>query len=216
MSTIFEWAGKKVAENPVRAIKELPEHNQRVRWLKEDEEKVLRATILKLPKGEQRWMVVEVARNTGLRQTELKNLRWQDIDRVNGAIVLQKTKAGRTRHVPMNATVADVIDRISKSRGASAYVFQGARRFKWFKSAVEVAGIADFRWHDLRHDFASKLRMAGEDIANISDLLGHASIAQTMRYAHLSDPHLQAAVNKLKPAEGNTGGVVSIAKRKGA
>jgi integrase len=67
-----------------------------------------------------------------------------------------------------------------------------------FESAVRKAGIEDFTFHDLRHTFASRLVMAGVDLPTVKELLGHKDITMTLRYAHLSSDHKQAAVRKLE------------------
>ena len=72
-----------------------------------------------------------------------------------------------------------------------------------FTPAVKRAGIQDFRWHDLRHTFASRLVMKGVDIRTLQELLGHADIRMTLRYAYLSPVHLLDAMEKL--AERRTG-----------
>ena len=66
-----------------------------------------------------------------------------------------------------------------------------------FVAAVKRAGMQDFRWHDLRHTFASRLVMNGVDIRTTQELLGHADIRMTLRYSHLSPSHLLEAVEKL-------------------
>lgn len=70
-------------------------------------------------------------------------------------------------------------------------------RFKPFEGAVKKAGLVDFHFHDLRHTFASRLVMKGVPLAAVSELLGHTSVAMTMRYAHLSPKHLTEAVGML-------------------
>ena len=62
---------------------------------------------------------------------------------------------------------------------------------------MEAANIADFRFHDLRHDFASRLVMAGVDLYRVRDLCGHASVVMTERYAHLAPKALAEAVEAL-------------------
>lgn len=67
---------------------------------------------------------------------------------------------------------------------------------QWFREACDAAKVANFRWHDLRHTFASRLVMAGADIRAVQELLGHASIVMTMKYSHLSSEHRKRAVSK--------------------
>ena len=68
---------------------------------------------------------------------------------------------------------------------------------QWFEPAVRKAKIADFHWHDLRHTFASRLTMAGVDLRTVQELMGHKTIAMTVRYAHLAPKHTLAAVERL-------------------
>jgi site-specific recombinase XerD len=68
---------------------------------------------------------------------------------------------------------------------------------RWFNDAVREANVKDFKWHDLRHTFASRLVMAGVDIRTVQELMGHKSITMTMRYAHLSPQHRIGALEKL-------------------
>jgi site-specific recombinase XerD len=66
-----------------------------------------------------------------------------------------------------------------------------------WQNLMASAGIKDFRFHDLRHDFASQLAMKGIDLYRIKDLLGHSTIQLTERYSHLSDEALAEAVEVL-------------------
>src|SRR5439155_9508906 len=66
-----------------------------------------------------------------------------------------------------------------------------------FESAVRKAGLPDFRFHDLRHTAASHLVMRGASLSDVREILGHADLKMTMRYAHLSPAHLRRAVDRL-------------------
>jgi len=67
----------------------------------------------------------------------------------------------------------------------------------WFEHSIQLSGIKDFTWHCLRHTFASRLVMSGVDLATVRDLMGHRTIAMTLKYAHLSPAHTTAAIEKL-------------------
>jgi integrase len=186
--------------NPVRQVKLLQENNARVRYLTDSEEVRLRHET-----GETAWAVVALALNTGLRRGELFALRWDDVDFTTNVLTIPRTKAGRTRHVPMNAAVRSILG-VQESRGRSPYVLSKAtgeaplnsQNFvdRAFTPALKRARIDNFRWHDLRHTFASRLIMRGVDLRTVQELLGHADIRMTLRYSHLSPAHLLDAVEK--------------------
>jgi integrase len=71
---------------------------------------------------------------------------------------------------------------------------------KWFELALEEAEIKNFRWHDLRHTFISRLVMKDVNLRTVQELAGHKTISMTTRYAHLAPEHNQAAVERLDPA----------------
>lgn len=150
--------------------------------------------------------LVLLALNTGLRFGELADMRWADVN-LDGALLTVRTesaKSGRARHIPLNAEALDVLKAWRPDDAAvDAYVFPGPDgvRLTDIKTAwgalLKAAKITGFRFHDCRHSFASKLVMAGVDLNTVRELLGHADIKMTLRYAHLAPEHKAAAVAKL-------------------
>lgn len=144
--------------------------------------------------------MVLVAMNTGLRRGELTSLHWEhaDFDTAVITVLAGKAKSGKARHVPMNAEVVDVLKRwkeVTPHEGDRVFPIESPKT--GWNSLVEEAGIGKFRFHDLRHHFASRLVVAGEDLNTVCELLGHADIATTLRYAHLAPEHKRRAVNAL-------------------
>lgn len=149
--------------------------------------------------------MVLVALNTGLRRGELLGLRWEHVDLSLAilTVVAGNAKSRKARHIPLNAEAQAVLARWGKQNSASGLVFPGAagERMGHVKTSwaglTEAAQLADFRFHDLRHDFASKLVMAGVDLNTVRELLGHSDIKMTLRYAHLAPQKLADAVAML-------------------
>ena len=134
----------------------------------------------------------------GLKWTEI-NFE-QRIITVNG----DTAKTGTTRHVDLNDEALCILRQWKDQSGIkSQYVFAGKdgkpiqnMRKAWVK-LLDDAKIKDFRWHDMRHTFASKLVMAGVDLNTVRELLGHSDYKMTLRYAHLAPEHKAMAVSKL-------------------
>lgn len=149
--------------------------------------------------------LVLVAMNTGLRRGELFSLEWDSVNLTTKMLTVTagNAKSRKARHVPLNAEALTVLKRWKKQGRGEGLVFPGAagERLtninKSWDGLVEAAKLDDFRFHDLRHDFASKLVMAGVDLNTVRELLGHADIAMTLRYAHLAPQKLAAAVAML-------------------
>jgi site-specific recombinase XerD len=204
--------------NPVRSVKLFRENNQRVRFLADEEEPWLREAI-----GEEEWPKVAVAVHTGLRQAEQFHLEWEYVDFTTGLLTVPRSKHGEARRVPMNETVREIL-RALPSRLKSPYVFPSdagltpldARNYvrRVFLPALKRARIEGLRWHDLRHTFASRLVMKGVDLKTVQELMGHKTIAMTLRYAHLSPAHQLAAVRRLdvEPTGTTTGTEAKLAK----
>ncbi|MDO6763699.1 site-specific integrase [Agarivorans sp. 1_MG-2023] len=149
--------------------------------------------------------IVLIAMNTGMRRGEILGLKWTDIDLNIPSLTIrgEAAKSGKTRHIPLNPTVQQVIQDWRKQTTSKLYVFEGEEgkaltdiKKGWAK-VVELAELEDFNFHDLRHHFASKLVMKSVDLNTVRELLGHADMNMTLRYAHLAPEHKAAAVNLL-------------------
>ncbi|RPZ02160.1 site-specific integrase [Pseudomonas aeruginosa] len=146
--------------------------------------------------------MVILSLNTGLRRGELFNLRWPDVNLQAKTLTVagEGTKTTETRHIPLNAEALATLKAWKKQSEAGGYVFPGqdGERMTDVKTAwlelLKNAGVEDFRWHDMRHDFASRLVMAGVPLNTVRDLLGHSDIKMTLRYAHLAPDSKAAAV----------------------
>lgn len=190
--------------SPLQGVKQLKELPGRIRYLEVEEVERLMAEIDRLPLEAGRYLrpVVAVALNTGLRKSEILQLRWRDVDFREKRITVLKTKNNELRVIPMNETVARELAGIGR-HPESEFVFCNRRGEpygnvrKSFDRALKAAGIEDFRFHDLRHTFASHLVMSGCNIRTVQQLMGHKDIKMTMRYSHLSKAFLQEAVGKL-------------------
>ncbi|MEA1964231.1 MAG: site-specific integrase [Candidatus Aerophobetes bacterium] len=146
--------------------------------------------------------IILTAVNTGIRKGKLLNLKWSDLDFHNRLIYLSDTKGAKKREIPMNEIMYKTLLRIRKNPD-SPYVFchKNGKPYKDLRASLDKAarkaGIERFRFHDLRHTFASHLVMAGVDLKTVQELLGHKTIEMTLRYAHLSPGHKRAAVEVL-------------------
>lgn len=152
--------------------------------------------------------MVLLSMNTGLRRGEMFQLTWPCVDLANASLkVVGKTsKRLKTRYIPLNAEAIGALRGWkAQQESADGLVFRGrdGKPFSTTKTAwlavVKKARIESFRWHDLRHHFATRLVMAGVDLNTVRELLGHSEIAMTLRYAHLAPEHKAAAVARLNP-----------------
>lgn len=190
-----------IAEDTLRKIrkaKPVKGENKRLRFLSQEECQTLINACEPYLKA-----IVITALNTGMRKGEILGLKWSNVDLRHGFILLDITKNGERREIPINDTLKGVLQDITRRLDVS-YVFynnvtgkpyQDVKRS--FNAACRKAGIKDFHFHDLRHTFASHLVMAGVDITTVKELLGHKTLTMTLRYAHLSPSHKVEAVRKL-------------------
>jgi integrase len=147
--------------------------------------------------------VVLTAIHTGMRIGETLSLTWSQVDLKQRVITLTHTKSGRMRKVPINDVLFETLNaRKGKNRSESVFTYyrtgKPVHKFQtaWM-AALRRAGIPRCRIHDCRHTFATHLSDSGTDLVTIRDLLGHASIVTTMRYAHSVPDHHRRAVAAL-------------------
>jgi integrase len=219
---LFEKAAEwdMVERNPFSRGKSLltKENNKRLRFLTEGEVSDLLKECPKHLKP-----IVVCALNTGMRKSEILTLKWSQVR--NGFIYLAKTKNNEARQIPINDTLEALFSALSKEQGPGAqHVFpftKGEQTLKGeqpvkprkgpaplpdvvqnvrtaFAAALVRAGIQDFRFHDLRHTFASHMVMRGASLKDLQELLGHKSMSMVLRYAHLTQEHKKKAVNLLQ------------------
>lgn len=199
LSAIFSWAlrtGKLVERNPAKLVKQRREDGQRTRFLSQGEEaRLLEAVRMFYPHHEPE---VLLALHTGMRLGEQYGLKWEDVDLGAEMISIRKSKSGKPRILPINRLGAEALYALRKTKRETVCP-QRHPRF-WFERCCAAAGITGFRWHDLRHTFASRLAMQGTSLRAIQELLGHATTTMTMRYAHLAPGYARDAVMRLAGA----------------
>jgi len=146
--------------------------------------------------------IVLLALNTGLRRGEIFNLKWEDINLRSKVLSVlgEGAKSGMTRHLPLNQESLNVIKKWKAQGTDYDLVFPGkaGKKLTEIKTAwrplILNAKINNFRFHDIRHSFASKLVMKGAPLNTVRELLGHGDLKTTLRYAHLAPDHKADAV----------------------
>jgi len=184
--------------NPLRNVKRLAEPDGRLRYLDAEEaERLLAACPPRLSP------IVLCALHTGMRRGEILGLTWDRVDMKQRIIQVTGTKTGRNRTIPINDPLLEALRHLPRHLGTD-YVFwnqETETRYvsikRAWRTALKNAKITAFRFHDLRHTFASHVQMGLGDLRATQTLLGHADPRMTMRYAHLSDARLREAVRSI-------------------
>lgn len=183
-------------ENPVRRIRRKKESPGRTRFLLEEERDAL-LEACRESKVAMLHPLVLFCLTTGARQGEALALRWGEVDLRAGTARLLETKNSDQRVLTLHGEILTVLKELARAPHISGRVFPG----RWGKAsfpkrawaeAVAAAELEDFRFHDLRHTFASYLAMSGATLAEIAAALGHRTLAMVKRYAHLTESHSRA------------------------
>ena len=200
LSRAVEWGA--IDSHDLSKVKTLTVDNSKVRYLSKDEEARLREN-LQSSDTDFLEVIVILALNTGMRKGELLSLEWNHINFDNKILTVdfQNAKSGNTRHLPLNTQAFNSLKQWQQETDGIGFVFKDKKNaqlkdfpYVW-GALLDEAQITNFRFHDLRHHFASKLVMASVDLNTVRELLGHSDLKMTLRYAHLAPEHKAAAVN---------------------
>lgn len=214
----------KVKVNPARDVKQRNVGAGVIRFLTQEEEARLRGVLIghietkkhlaqyQEPLVRHRLCELDVALGTGMRKGEQYGLKWKDVDLAQGVITLRDTKNGHARLVYMIDDVVTALKTLKKLKlnrregrqhpTPEDSVFAIGDNKKWWIAALKEAEIENFRWHDLRHTFCSRLAQQGSSLKIIQEAAGHKTIAMSARYAHMDQSSLRsamAALNRIKP-----------------
>lgn len=194
-----EWMW--IESNPARRVKMEKESRGKTRWLEADE----RASLLKSCRegAEPRLLlIVTLALATAMRRSEIRFLRWSEVNLKARRITLppERSKNGRERVVPLSKQAAELLTQHGRVRRIdSDYVFPGQESASGiepldfrneFEKAVKAAGLKDVSFHTLRHTALSVAAMAGANTRELMDFGGHLSVATSARYQHLAAEHV--------------------------
>lgn len=196
----WEW----VKDNPVSKIRFEKEPPARDRWLTNDEEE-------KLLKESPEWLrdLIVFAVETGCRQGEILSLTWKNVDLFHKTALIFGSKTGERRTIPLSKRAFELLKEEAQVKMLSNEpVFKNSSgtnisRFTIapsLRKALNNAGIMDFRFHDLRHTFASRLAQSGIDPYTIQKLLGHKSASMTQRYSHHCVESLRKGIDAFERA----------------
>lgn len=182
---VWEWTDKTPRYHKYREI------DRRIRYLTPEQ---ARRLLSELPEHQRD--VAAFALATGLRQGNILGLEWSQID-LNRRVAWihgDQAKSGKPVAVPLNDMAADIIARQYGKNDTHVFTYNGEKigniNTRSWRNALARAGIDDFRWHDLRHTFASWAAMSGASLVELQELGGWKSQEMVRRYAHLSANHL--------------------------
>jgi integrase len=195
-----KWGDAK--NNPVKEVNFLEEPPGRTRFLSQEEaQKVIQNASKHLQP------VIITALNTGMRLGEILSLKWNQVyidNAIEPYLELTITKNNRKRFIPLNRDMVDLLKHLEvMDKAESEYVFLGRQKKPLkciknpFGNAIKKAEIKDFRFHDLRHTFASHYVMSGGDLISLKEILGHSTLKMVERYSHLASAYRTKMINNL-------------------
>lgn len=206
MKTWLNWCVKNryLFENPIAYIKQyhLPQHD--VRFLNQKEVKTLlevsRDPSLYIDGMITLYPVIATGIATGMRQQELFNLEWPDIDFKHNLIRIRSkegftTKDRENRTVPISSDLRAILKPLAKKSGLC---FDTSNHRRIFKRIRAKANLVDIGWHTFRHTFISHALMSRVPPSTVSIWAGHSSLETTMIYRHILPEHEQEEIQKIK------------------
>ena len=201
MKRIFNLALREdmVEKNPCFKVKRLPEENERDRMVSYDEFNRLTKAL-----PEHAADLVRLGYYTGMRFSEITGLTWDRVNLKDGCITLrpEDTKTKKPRRVYLTPGDVEVLERVGKVRSIShQFVFTDKghpiKSIKTaLKTALEVTGLQDFHFHDLRHTFNTNMRKASVDRSVIMKFIGHKTLSMFLRYSTVDENDAREAVEK--------------------
>jgi integrase len=210
------WEMPGMVSNPCKGISELIQNNKMERFLSSNEAQRLKLAIAESA-NPMLGPIVKLMMLSGCRRGEALRAKKSDFDLERGSWLIPNPKGGKARHIPMNSNAVKTI-RSSLLLGASlshnyeqnSYIFVNPRTglpfeqiyYSW-DTARKKAGLDDLRIHDLRHSFASAMVNSGMTLYDVKEILGHANIKTTQRYAHLSNQRLREAAESVSDFYGD-------------
>lgn len=225
---VFNWSARRqfVENNPTAPIQPIPLEEREFTYWSQDEI----GQFLVHMADDHYYPVFVIALNTGMRLNEITGLQWDKVDLDRGVIRVARTwckdekrlkdttKGRKVRSVPINETLRRVLVECKlRSEGPWVVTEPNGERFhsrnftqRIFKPRCKEIGVRNIRFHDLRHTFASHFVMNGGDLYVLQKLLGHHSVVETERYAHLSPDHLLGAAGVVEFGKPKEGEVVSL------
>jgi site-specific recombinase XerD len=217
-NSAIKWEVPGVVSNPCKGISDLLENNKMERFLSSDEAQRLRAAIAESA-NPMLGPIIELLMLTGCRKGEALQAKKTDFDFERGSWLVPNPKGGKARYIPMNGRAVDTVrgalllaQNLNPRFEQTEYVFANPRTglpfeqiyFSW-NAARTKAGLEDLRIHDLRHSFASAMVNSGMTLYDVKEILGHANIKTTQRYAHLSNSRLRKAAESVSDFYGDQG-----------
>jgi integrase len=190
LNKAVDW--KMIDSSPYKGVKHFRVNNTNLRILNQSEfEKLYQASPSDLKP------ILVTAVNTGMRLSEVLNLKWNDVDLDKGYLIVRDSKNYESRTISLNPNLKAALSSLKKET-QSEYVFNGRKTIKraW-TNTLRKSGIPHCRFHDLRHTFASNLVMNGYDLVTVAELMGHKDISMTKRYSHPTPQHKKQAVESL-------------------
>jgi integrase len=213
LSSVYRLAirKEKASSNPVKGTVQRKIDNSVIRWLRPDEERAIRDVLQRRAddamaighEGDAAWerhhrCEFIVSLQTGMRAGEQYGLTWENIDLRSKTIHVPKSKNGMERYIPMLPEVVTAFKTLKalaltrkdrsadlKNESPENTCFALADPKKWWASVLREAKVKNYRWHDNRHSFCSRLVQAGKSLKVVQELAGHKDIKTSARYAHL-------------------------------